>query len=394
MGLFNHVDLTSLVTRQEPRSDLSRSEFIQRICDEAATLARCSPYSTDLYFSVTDELAAQDFFRVRFPAATTNASGPGQPDATQTPVPEHPDFAVWREEIKQQLGAVAGSQSLLELANLYYDEGNYPVAVQYFHQAADYDNNLTAYLSLGYLYTSGVVKKDLDYAFKCFEYVARCGLPEAYFPLALAYMFGDGVTKDTGQAAAWLKKAHEAGDPDASVWVVECLVDGTLHFVKNVPLAHDLIFNQVLPVMQQRPWNYAMYPRALFCAGYVLDQGYGAPAQALAYYEQAAQLGFSRTYPRLYVLYIDGLGGRQDTQRAVHYLRLAAAQNDPTALYNLARSYLDGTIERLNREKAFAYLVEHALLQYADACRKQPGLERGLANYLLAQMLEQLGIDT
>jgi TPR repeat protein len=104
-------------------------------------------------------------------------------------------------------------------------------------------------------------------------------------------------------------------------------------------------------------------------------------------------MGFAPAYGRLYVIYIDGLGGKKDGQRALHYLRLSAEQNDPNAWYNLARSYLDGTIERLNKEKALECLVKHALLQYANECKKQPGVEHGLANYLLAQMLQQLGLN-
>ncbi|ACK50143.1 FOG: TPR repeat SEL1 subfamily protein-like protein [Methylocella silvestris BL2] len=404
MSFFRDVDLTSIVNQYQQHSNLSRSELTQKICDEAATLAHSNSHDQSLYFAVSDAIAERNFFNFRPPAslhfesAETNwAPAAGQLESGRLGQSDNREFLVWKEEIKNELVADKTSRGLLALGRLHYDEGDYARAFQYFLEAAKRDNSPIAYLELGFLHSPGGFKygegnqgENLKYAFQCFDYAARNGVVESYFPLAMAYWRGDGVAKDEVKAFEWMNKAHLAGSPYAKTFLAECLVDGKLNVTKNPDLAHQLIFNEALPALE-KAGSDAFLARACYAAGYVRELGFSDIAGAVGLYERAVGLGFSGAdiYFRLFVIYKDVLKPSNAT-RALHFLRLAADQNNPHALYNLAKFHLDGTIQRGNEQAALDFLIRHSKIQYADDCAKRPGLERGLANYLLGTLLQQM----
>lgn len=65
-------------------------------------------------------------------------------------------------------------------------------------------------------------------------------------------------------------------------------------------------------------------------------------ARAAAWFEEAAINGIANARYNLGVLYHQGLGVTQDTNKALNWYKAAAAQNHPEAQYNLGIAYIEG----------------------------------------------------
>jgi uncharacterized protein len=129
---------------------------------------------------------------------------------------------------------------------------------------------------------------------------ARAGDAFAQNYVGYCYAIGYGVLKNRRTAGYWFKKAVKQGNVDAI-------------------------------------YNLALQSR---------------PVEEFRLYRRGAETGDPRCLNNLGVLYSEGIGTRQNLEKAVGYWRRAAAKGDSKAEFNLGQAYIDG--EGVRGNKAFA----------------------------------------
>jgi len=184
--------------------------------------------------------------------------------------------------------------ALVTLGNLFDGEMHH-VAVHCFAQAAARGSAQAQY-RLGQHYVNGRgIAAHPGQAFRWFEKAALQRHAGAEYEVGLAYLHGVGVEKAPEQAFVWLQRAAQQGHAKAQ-------------------------------------WNLA----SMYAAG-TAPQG-GDPTQALDWCLRAAEQGLVAAQSHLGVLYAQ----MSKPDLALQWWRKAAAQNDPTACYNLALAHLQG----------------------------------------------------
>jgi len=165
--------------------------------------------------------------------------------------------------------------------------------------------------------------------------LADCGEAPAQFNLALMYDMGQGTPVDLALAMHWYAKAAAQNQVAAQHNL------GVLHWLKREQDAGALAQARVQWVAAAS----AGLAEAQFALGLVavLEGGEGSE-QALDYFEQAAQQGHVQSMVnlgnclRLAGLALDGPDAAA-LSRAAHNYERAALQDDPLAMYMLARAY-------------------------------------------------------
>ena len=143
--------------------------------------------------------------------------------------------------------------------------------------------------------------------FVAIEKLAQAGNPEAQYHFGMMYNNGEGVQKDPKEAFEWFQKASDAGDALAA-FKVGCYYNGQ--------------FPGVVPIDQGKYFEYSLVAAK---AGYSLAQG----EIGNVYFQQG------------------------NTDEAIKWWKLAAAQGYPNALYNLSVAYDDGKV--VPKDKALTY---------------------------------------
>lgn len=82
-------------------------------------------------------------------------------------------------------------------------------------------------------------------------------------------------------------------------------------------------------------------------------------ALAFKYFNAASEQGYSPAYNALAVMYDEGMGIAQDKHRAVHYYKLAADTNEPSAAYNLAVHYYENDLNHPDLDKYLNQALTH-----------------------------------
>lgn len=173
-------------------------------------------------------------------------------------------------------------------------------------------------LRLGYnLYWGIGTPKAVQEARGWFESVARSGDPRGMYNLGESYELGSGGSEDLSEAAKWYRRAAAEGytDGDAKLGV--------------------LMSNGLIP---------------------------GDRAQARAHLEIGVRAGNAMAQTMVGVMYHKGTEVPRDDDKAVELYRKAAAQGEPTAMYNLSMCYLDG-----HGVKKSKRLYSHWLRRFVDA---------------------------
>ena len=134
---------------------------------------------------------------------------------------------------------------------------------------------------------------------------------------------GNGVPKNYAAAAAFYRKAAEAGHTGAQ---------------------YDLAY--------------------LYENGFGLAQDW---QQAAFWYRKSAEQGDAEAQNNLGALYARGQGVRRSDEEAFHWYRLAAQQQDPEGLSNLGTMYLQGRAAECDFVRAFELFLKAANLGYAVA---------------------------
>jgi len=206
---------------------------------------------------------------------------------------------------------------------------------------------------------------------------ARNGDAQAQFKLGEAYELGQGIPKDTAEAARWYYRAANQGCADAQYRLGEmCFVtvidlatglpvpDATVGYAGDpvpehpidpatgLPSVADASANRRPMLQQDRPPGGVGEALKWFCKaadqgdadaqfelGWCYALGIGVTqryAEAVKWYRKAAELGHAGAQRNLADCYWSGTGVAQDYAEAVKWFRRAAEQGNATAQYQLA----------------------------------------------------------
>ncbi len=188
---------------------------------------------------------------------------------------------------------------------------------------------------------------------------AERGNPVAMRLLANAYLTGEGVPKDSAEAAKWLLKAAEQRDPLAQ------FILGIL-YQEGRGVARD--------AYEAAKWYRAAasqgLPEAQYNLGLCYATGEGVlkdTDEAINWFKKAAEAGDKEAQTRLGLAYITGNGVTQDDTQAAHWLRKSAYQYDPVAMFFFGRLYQEGKGVSKEPVDAAKWFRRSAEAGYSDA---------------------------
>ena len=143
-----------------------------------------------------------------------------------------------REKAKAALKRIEEEDSLIDNAESptgeteyeaglkFYREKRYESAFKLFEKGTDRGHaGAQTYLALCYVYGRGVAKDSIK-AFELFRKAAAQGNAEAMFNLGVCYQDGVGIKKDGAKAVDWYRKAADVGDPNAQFNLGYCYWTG------------------------------------------------------------------------------------------------------------------------------------------------------------------------
>ena len=270
------------------------------------------------------------------------------------------------------LAAVQGdAQAQRILGNCYCDgegvEKDYVKAVA-LYQAAARQGDVRALFNLGNRYESGEgVSRDVKKAILCWKEAAESGGPELCYALASRYSNGiGGASRDTVNAAMWLKKAAARGHAQAlcDLGVLYHLGEGVR---RNSQKALELWGKAAeLGVEEAKAWPGIMMQESLLgnpfealfeglidaaesgdskaqleLGNYYQDNGgrLGPDAfQAAAWFRRSAEQGLAASQLQFGQCLFKGFGVEQDQAKAAYWYRKAAEQK-ALAYFILASPY-------------------------------------------------------
>ena len=209
-------------------------------------------------------------------------------------------------------------EAMSRLGNCYLSgtgvEQDYAQAVEWYRQAADAGDAAAMY-RLGESYFTGQgVEQDYAQAIEWYRKAADAGSTAAMLRLGERYRVGLGVEQDYAQAIEWYEKALDAGSEDSntafhtgytSTKLIEC---------------------------------YYLLGESYF-TGEGVEQDY---AQAVEWYQKAAEAGNAAAMSRLGDCYFQGQGVEADYAQAVEWYQQAAEAGNSDGMVGLGRCYEDG----------------------------------------------------
>jgi TPR repeat protein len=201
----------------------------------------------------------------------------------------------------------------------------------------------------------------------------------AQFDVAVRYLRGDGVTQDYAKAYEWLTKAAEQGHSRAQFNL------GSIH-LKGIGVPED--------AKQAFQWYEKAVegadPELLFNIGEVVEHEqarFNAWPFAVKCYRAAADAGHAKAQVTLGIRLLRGLGVEERPDVGEHYIREAARQGEPKALYILAKMYEEGFGREPDAAEA-VYLLYLAALEGHPAAQAEG---RALAETLNEEQQKKVG---
>ncbi|KAJ1450717.1 hypothetical protein M885DRAFT_447392 [Pelagophyceae sp. CCMP2097] len=193
--------------------------------------------------------------------------------------------------------------------------------------------NSEAQAALGDAYRDGnmgLLKKS-EKAVELYTSAARQGHPGGQNALGHCYEHGEGTKVDYKTTSYWYQRAADQGYPDA-----QCNLGTAFYGGKGVEQSDDEAVKWYRLAAAQG------YPGALYNLGACHTNGRGVPRDyhaALRCFRRAAAKGHAGAQLKVEN---DGHSVAQSEAEAVSWYRLAAAQGDADALFNLGDCYTDG----------------------------------------------------
>ncbi len=304
------------------------------------------------------------------------------------------------------------TEALIRLADAYRQGRGTPPdpvwAVVLYRMAADWGDPRGQF-SLAVSCERGIgTETDMAEAIRRYEQAAMAGYAPAQNNLGGCYEYGIGVARNMLTAVEWYVRAAEAGQPEALCRLGLCYECG--RGVPTDPARAHALYRKAADL--QHP--YALYRLGVSCErGLRIDADHEATPQALshrsplaeavAYWQAAAEGGVAEAAYAVSVCYAQGRGVRRDLERAMAYLADAAEGGCLQAVTRMGLCCLEG-IGTVRHTVRAVSCFEHALklwrtrrvLYMMDtaprpACTHTPLEAIGDALYLLAyDLLEGL----
>jgi len=210
------------------------------------------------------------------------------------------------------------------------------------------------------LLAENTITTQTAYALDWFEQAAGKGNVTAKREAGLLLARHHNATDDA-KAFQYLKEAADAGDAYAKYCVAECYYYGKL-----VPADE----NKALTYLQEAA--ALRNPPAIDLLGSYYRKIHNYES-AIAYYQQAIAMQYSRSMANLGVMYLLGEGVTKDGPRAMNLFKLAADRNDEVGLYLYGTALTEGINGVKNRNAGAPYIRKAAEMGHPLAiewCRK------------------------
>ena len=261
--------------------------------------------------------------------------------------------------------AEAGSlRALKNLAAAYSTGSGAPldkaVASEYYRKATDLGDVDSMCVLASMLRNGDGVPVDKMGAAELYRRAADLGDPDAQYDLAFMLDAGEGVPQDRAEAERLFRLSADQGDTDA------CLcIGGILYERGDFQEAEGYFTDAALKGDV----------KAMYNLGLMYSEGsLGEPDmdKAEEWFESAAQDGFAYAQTSLAgILYNKG-----DVEDAAAWYRKAAAQGEPTAMYNLGAFGISGMI-KMDEKEAMELLVRAASAGVQEAVELLSRITRG-----------------
>ncbi|MDX1464078.1 MAG: tetratricopeptide repeat protein [Halomonas sp.] len=186
-------------------------------------------------------------------------------------------------------------------------------------------------------------------ALQHFKDAASEGYSMAYFNIAHAYLFGDGVPVDHKKSFYWFMKAAKEGIANAQNEV------GLFYFTGGVIGKN---FNKAKFWFEKAALQDE--PLALRNLGIMYSEGMGVrrnSSQAFKYWLRAANLGDADSQYNVALFYTKGIAVRLNWKRAETWYKKAIAQGHRRAMYNLALLYDSLLFQPVKATQMLKYLA-------------------------------------
>ena len=233
----------------------------------------------------------------------------------------------------------------------YYENGDYANALSaYRHDAKRGDPH--ALLSLCKMYDNGNgVGENDKLAFQYCMQSARRGNVAAQKYLGMMYYLGTGVPKDMKEARFWFNQAALSNEPDALYYVGIAYLKG-IGGPKDPLHAHDL-FEKASVEGDHSKAQWKLYE--------MFDQGIGVrqdKKEAFKWLMKLADKGDGMAQFIAGSAYLSGNGVEADSGKAVEWFEKAAKQGNVSAQTSLVLFYLDKEPSRLDEARRWAEKLE------------------------------------
>lgn len=233
----------------------------------------------------------------------------------------------------------------------YYENGDYANALSAYRQDAKRGDS-HALLGLCRMYEEGNgVRENDKLAFQYCMQSARLGDTAAQKRLGVMYYKGTGVAKSMKDARFWFHQAALSNDPDALYYLgIACLrgIGGP----KDPHQAHDL-FEKASSEGDHSKAQWKLYE--------MFDQGIGVrqdSKEAFRWLMKLADKGDSMAQFLAGSAYLTGKGVEADPGKAVEWFEKAAEQGNVSAQTSLVLFYLEKEPSRLDEARRWAEKLE------------------------------------
>jgi TPR repeat protein len=194
-------------------------------------------------------------------------------------------------------------------------------------------------------------KQDYREAFKWFQLAAKQGLNGAQVDLAYLYVTGAGTGKDLELAAHWYSLAAAQGNPNGEFSLGICYLHGE-GVEQNLTLARKWISLAL---------THGDGARSTNAMGLTYEMGPERDLnEALGWYNQAAEMGYSEAQYNVCRLTAQGLASPADYKRSIQWCSTLAESGDAWGEYGLARVYEQGVGMPPDLKKAAAWYKKSA----------------------------------
>lgn len=259
-------------------------------------------------------------------------------------------------------------------------------SVFWFQKSAEAGNTHGMY-NLAKLYISGRgVSQDYTKAKIWLQKAADAGNNAAMKMLGDLYMDGNGVLQDFDEAKIWYQKAVEWGNRE----VIDVLKEITYkssyskaNFRSQAEISQDIRkkIEEANDFYEKEDYKRAaeiylslkesdLTPEAMYRLGILYEEGNGVArddAQAVYWYQVAANAGYSYAMFNLGMMYYGGTGILQNYNKAIEWYQKAAEAGDSDGMYYLATMYRKGEGVSKNFGEAIKWFQKSAETGDSDA---------------------------